>query len=69
MEQIKSIVASSIRVKQDILQDEALLKTVKDCITVIVKAFKNTWLPSSAGGFIPTGMPCRPRRFTAILLT
>ncbi len=41
MEQIKSIVASSIRVKQDILQDEALLKTVKDCITVIVKAFKN----------------------------
>ncbi len=41
MEQIKNIVAASIRVKQDILQDEALLKTVKDCISVIVKAFKN----------------------------
>jgi D-sedoheptulose 7-phosphate isomerase len=41
MEQIKNIVSSSIRVKQDILQDEALLKTVKDCITVIVKAFKS----------------------------
>jgi D-sedoheptulose 7-phosphate isomerase len=41
MEQIKNIVQSSISVKQQVLQDEELLKTVKDCIAVIVKAFKN----------------------------
>ncbi|HMK03645.1 MAG TPA: D-sedoheptulose 7-phosphate isomerase [Ferruginibacter sp.] len=41
MDQIKDIVQSSIRVKQDVLENEALLKTVKDCIAVIVKAFKN----------------------------
>ena len=40
MEQIKNIVQSSINVKQEVLQNEDLLKTVKDCITVIVKAFK-----------------------------
>ena len=40
MEQIKNIVQSSINVKQDVLQNEDLLKTVKECIAVIVKAFK-----------------------------
>ncbi|MEZ5028329.1 MAG: SIS domain-containing protein [Ferruginibacter sp.] len=40
MDQIKNIVLSSIKVKQDVLQDEELLKTVKSCITVIVNAFK-----------------------------
>lgn len=40
MEQIKSIVQSSIKVKQDVLQDEELLLTVKACISVIVKAFR-----------------------------
>lgn len=41
MEQIKNIITSSVQVKQDILQNEALLKTVEDCIAVIIKAFKN----------------------------
>ena len=40
MEQIKNIVQSSINVKQEVLQNEDLLKTVKECIAVIVKAFK-----------------------------
>lgn len=40
MEQIKNIVQSSINVKQSVLQDEVLLKTVQECIAVIVKAFK-----------------------------
>ena len=41
MKQIKDIVSSSIAVKQAVLQNEELLNTVKDCITVIVKAFKS----------------------------
>jgi D-sedoheptulose 7-phosphate isomerase len=41
MEQIKNIVQSSIKVKQDVLQNEELLKTVQHCITVLVQAFKN----------------------------
>jgi len=41
MEQIKNIVQSSISVKQQVLQNEELLKTVQDCIAEIVKAFKN----------------------------
>ena len=41
MEQIKNIVQSSINVKQDVLQNKELLKTVQDCITVLVQAFKN----------------------------
>lgn len=40
MEQIRNIVQASINVKQQVLQDDALLKTVKDCIAVIVRAFK-----------------------------
>lgn len=41
MEKIKDIVAASIKVKQDVLQNEELLKTVQDCVTLIVQAFKN----------------------------
>ena len=41
MEQIKNIVQASISVKQQVLQNEELLKTVEDCIAVIVTAFRN----------------------------
>ena len=41
MEQIKNIIQSSIHVKQEILQNEALLETLEKCIEVIVQAFKN----------------------------
>ncbi len=40
MEQIKNIVQSSINVKLEVLQNEELLKTVQECIAVIVKAFR-----------------------------
>ena len=41
MEKIKNIVSASIAVKQAVLQNELLLKTVNDCVTVIVDAFRN----------------------------
>ena len=41
MNQIKDIIQASITVKQDVLKDETLQTTVKDCIAVIVKAFRN----------------------------
>ena len=41
LNKIKNIVESSIKVKQDVLQNEELLKTVEDCIAVIVKAFRS----------------------------
>jgi len=41
LEKIKNIVQSSINVKQAVLENEALLNTVQDCIAVIVKAFKS----------------------------
>ena len=41
LDKIKNIVASSVKVKQDVLQNEELLQTVQECITVIVQAFKN----------------------------
>lgn len=41
MNQIKDIVQASIAVKQDVLKDETLLKTVADCVGVIITAFKN----------------------------
>ena len=41
MNQIKDIIQASITVKQDVLKDETLQKTVADCIAVIVKAFRN----------------------------
>lgn len=41
MDQIKNIVQASIKVKQDVLENEDLLTTVRECIAVIVHAFKN----------------------------
>jgi D-sedoheptulose 7-phosphate isomerase len=41
MEKIKSIISESINVKSNILKDEQLLRTVKECVSVIVSAFKN----------------------------
>ena len=41
LDKIKNIVSSSVKVKQDVLQNEELLQTVQECITVIVQAFKN----------------------------
>lgn len=41
MEQIKNIIQSSIDVKQQVLQNEELLQTVQQCVSVIVQAFKN----------------------------
>jgi D-sedoheptulose 7-phosphate isomerase len=41
IEKIKNIIAASVTTKQQILQNEALLKTVSDCVSVIVAAFKN----------------------------
>lgn len=41
MNQIKDIIQSSIAVKQQLLKDEAIQKTVLDCIAVIVQAFRN----------------------------
>lgn len=41
MEKIKSIISSSIVVKEKILSDDAMLQTVKDCVQVFVTAFKN----------------------------
>ncbi|MES2431714.1 MAG: D-sedoheptulose 7-phosphate isomerase [Bacteroidota bacterium] len=41
MKQIKDIIQASIDVKQQILKDDNLIKTVEDCVTAIVAAFKN----------------------------
>ena len=41
MEKIKNIVQASITVKQLVLQNDVLLKTVDDCVAVIVTAFKS----------------------------
>ena len=41
MEKIKAIIQSSINVKNKILQDDNLLQTVKDCVYILVTAFKN----------------------------
>ena len=41
MDKIKTIVQASIDVKQQVLQNDALLKTVDECVAVIVTAFKN----------------------------
>ena len=40
-QKIKDIIAASISVKQQLLQDEAMITTVNDCVTAIVGAFKN----------------------------
>jgi D-sedoheptulose 7-phosphate isomerase len=41
MEKIKNIIQSSIDVKTKILIDDKILQTVKDCVYVLVSAFKN----------------------------
>jgi len=41
MEKIKNIIAASIETKQQVLQNEELLKTICDVVKVIVTAFKN----------------------------
>lgn len=38
---IKSIIISSIKTKQDLLADETMIKTIEQCVDVITKAFKN----------------------------
>lgn len=38
---IKTLIQSSIDVKQQILADDKIIQTVQDCINVIVSAFKN----------------------------
>lgn len=40
-DKIKSIIAASIETKQKVLADESIIKTVADCVEVIVSAFKN----------------------------
>ena len=40
MKKIKNILQSSIDVKQQILEDENLLKTIEDCVMTIENAFK-----------------------------
>jgi D-sedoheptulose 7-phosphate isomerase len=39
--QIKDIIAASIKVKQEILENEELIATVNNCVSAIVNAFKN----------------------------
>lgn len=39
-EKIKSIISSSIETKQQLLADESIIKTVADCVDVLVAAFK-----------------------------
>lgn len=41
MEKIKQIIQSSIDVKQQLLQQEDLLQTVQEVVTIIIDAFKN----------------------------
>lgn len=38
---IPAIISESIAVKQEVLKNEVLLKTVDDCVTLLVKAFKS----------------------------
>ncbi len=41
MKQIKGIIQASIDVKAEILQNDALLKTITDCVDLVTAAFKN----------------------------
>lgn len=41
MEKIKDIIKASVEVKSKILVDDKILQTVKDCVNVLVTAFKN----------------------------
>lgn len=40
-EKIKNIIEASIRVKQDLLKDDTIIKTINECVTAIVASFKN----------------------------
>ncbi len=40
MQQIKEIIQASVQVKQAILQDEVILQTVEQAVTLIINAFK-----------------------------
>ena len=40
-QKIKEIIAASIEVKQQLLENEKIINTVNDCVAVIVNAFKN----------------------------
>lgn len=40
-DKIRSIIAASIAVKEQVLQDETLISTVHQCVELIVKAFEN----------------------------
>jgi D-sedoheptulose 7-phosphate isomerase len=40
-DKIKSIISASIDVKHQVLQDEVIIKTISDCVALIVKAFEN----------------------------
>lgn len=41
MEIIKSIIQSSIETKQVLLQDEAMLAKIEDCVNILTRAFQN----------------------------
>ena len=41
MERIKNIIQSSVDVKNKLLLDDKILQTVKDCVSILVTAFKN----------------------------
>ena len=41
MEKIKNIIRASVDVKNKILLDDKILQTVKDCVYILVTAFKN----------------------------
>lgn len=40
-DKIKSIISASIETKQKVLADETMIKTIEDCVNLIVTAFKN----------------------------
>ena len=40
-QKIKDIISASIAVKQQLLEDEKIVSTISNCVTVIVNAFKN----------------------------
>ncbi|HRO74596.1 MAG TPA: D-sedoheptulose 7-phosphate isomerase [Crocinitomicaceae bacterium] len=41
MEKIKQLIQSSIDAKQQLLENEALLRTIRDCSHIIIDAFRN----------------------------
>ena len=41
MEKIKNIIKASVDIKNNILLDEKILQTVKDCVNILVTAFKS----------------------------